>query len=55
MYPLGLLLSSMPRILLHMPDAGVPLTSEQLAAFLDTNPVVVRKMLAGLREQYCYV
>jgi len=45
----------MPRILLHMPDAGVLLTSEQLAAFLDTNPVVVRKMLAGLREQYCYV
>lgn len=43
-------LSSTLHILLHMADAGVPLTSEQLAAFLDTNPVVVRKMLAGLRD-----
>lgn len=43
-------LSSTLHILLHMADSGVPLTSEQLATFLDTNPVVVRKMLSGLRE-----
>jgi DNA-binding IscR family transcriptional regulator len=28
-----------------------PLTSEELAGFLDTNPVLVRRTLAGLRER----
>nr|WP_300313183.1 Rrf2 family transcriptional regulator [Halomonas sp.] len=43
-------LSSVLHVLLHMAHSGQPLTSEQLAAFLHTNAVVVRRMLAGLRE-----
>jgi Rrf2 family protein len=34
--------------LLHMADAGL-LTSEQMAAQGDTNPVVIRRTMAGLR------
>ncbi|MFZ4833838.1 Rrf2 family transcriptional regulator [Rouxiella sp. Mn2063] len=37
-------------ILLHLEDADKPLTSEQMAAFIDSNPVVIRKLLAGLRK-----
>jgi Rrf2 family protein len=36
--------------LLHMADAGRALTSEELAAMLSTNAVVVRRTMAGLRE-----
>jgi len=36
--------------LVHMAEHGAPLTSEELAACFDTNPVVVRRALAGLRE-----
>ncbi|EKE71618.1 Rrf2 family transcriptional regulator [Gallaecimonas xiamenensis] len=43
-------LSSCLHLLLHMAQGNKAVTSEQLATFLDTNPVVVRKMLAGLRE-----
>lgn len=32
----------------HAPDR--PMTSEEIARWLDTNPVVVRRMIAGLRE-----
>jgi len=36
---------------MHMAHSGAPLTSEQLARFLHTNPVLVRRTLAGLRER----
>jgi DNA-binding IscR family transcriptional regulator len=43
-------LSSVLHLLLHMADAGGPSTSETLAVSMKTNPVVVRRLLAGLRE-----
>lgn len=43
-------LSSVIHVLLHMHDAPAPLSSEKLAAFLRTNPVVVRRMLGQLRK-----
>jgi Rrf2 family protein len=44
-------LSSTLHILVHMAEAreGIQ-TSEQLASFIHTNPVVVRRTIAGLRE-----
>jgi Rrf2 family protein len=44
-------LSSTLHVLLHMAHAERPLTSEDLAKMLHTNPVVVRRTLAGLRER----
>jgi DNA-binding IscR family transcriptional regulator len=44
-------LSSILHLLMHMAHSGAPLTSEQLAGFLHTNPVLVRRTLAGLRER----
>ena len=44
-------LSSILHVLLHMAHSEVPLTSEQLSVYLDTNPVLVRRVLAGLRER----
>lgn len=41
----------MLHILLHMAQAGRQLTSEELARMLHTNPVLVRRTLAGLRER----
>ncbi len=41
----------MLHLLLHMAHAGGPLTSEELARMLGTNPVLVRRTLAGLRER----
>ena len=43
-------LSSVLHALLHMAATGRPLTSEALAACMGTNPVVVRRTMAGLRE-----
>jgi Rrf2 family protein len=43
-------LSSVLHALLHMIGAGGPVTSEQLAQAMTTNPVVVRRVMAGLRE-----
>lgn len=43
-------LSSVLHVLLHMVNSDHPFTSETLAAYLDTNPVVVRRTLAGLRR-----
>jgi Rrf2 family protein len=42
-------LSSVLHVLMHMADAARPVTSEALARYLGTNPVVVRRVLAGLR------
>ena len=43
-------LSDVLHVLLHLADADVPLTSETLAGAMSTNPVVLRRLLAGLRE-----
>ncbi|BCP52598.1 Rrf2 family transcriptional regulator [Kaistia sp. 32K] len=43
-------LSGVLHVLLHMLEAGEPLTSEQLAAMMSTNPVVIRRIMAGLRD-----
>lgn len=40
----------MLHLLIHMARAEGPLTSEAAAVMLDTNPVVVRRTMAGLRE-----
>lgn len=38
-------------ILLHMGQrAGTPMTSEEIAGWVSTNPVVIRRTFAGLRE-----
>jgi DNA-binding IscR family transcriptional regulator len=34
-----------------MAERGKPMTSAELAAHMDTNPVVVRRTMAGLRER----
>jgi len=44
-------LSSVLHLLLHMAHSDRPLTSDELAGFLQTNPVLVRRTLAGLRER----
>lgn len=36
--------------LLHMKDRDRPMTSAELARCMDTNPVVVRRIFAGLRK-----
>ncbi|WP_440225786.1 Rrf2 family transcriptional regulator [Dokdonella sp. MW10] len=43
-------LSSVLHVLLHMAHHDGPLTSETLAGFLGTHPVLVRKVLGSLRE-----
>lgn len=43
-------LSGVLHVLLHMAQETGPVTSEQLAKAMTTNPVVVRRILAGLRE-----
>jgi Rrf2 family protein len=44
-------LSGVLHVLLHMAEQDRPLTSEMLAKAMDTNPVVIRRIMAGLREQ----
>ncbi len=48
-------LSNILHALLHMAEhearTGAPMTSDQLAVCLSTHPVVVRRTMAGLREQ----
>lgn len=43
-------LSGVLHVLLHMAEAEGPVTSEAMAKAMSTNPVVIRRILAGLRE-----
>jgi Rrf2 family protein len=43
-------LSRMLHVLLHMARHDKPFTSDQIAKMLTTNPVVVRRTMAGLRK-----
>lgn len=43
-------LSDVLHALLHMAQHGGPVTSEALARSVSTHPVVIRRMMAGLRE-----
>ncbi|TGD99639.1 Rrf2 family transcriptional regulator [Methylobacterium nonmethylotrophicum] len=43
-------LSGVLHVLLHMAEADGPVTSERLAMMMGTNPVVVRRTMAGLRD-----
>jgi len=44
-------LSGVLHILLHMAEQSGPVTSEVLAKAMGTNPVVIRRIMAGLRDQ----
>lgn len=44
-------LSGVLHVLLHMAEDDAPKTSEVLARAMNTNPVVVRRIMAGLRDQ----
>jgi DNA-binding IscR family transcriptional regulator len=44
-------LSGVLHVLLHMAEHDSPVTSEALARMMRTNPVVVRRVMAGLRDQ----
>lgn len=43
-------LSGVLHVLLHMAEHSGPMTSEVLAKAMDTNAVVIRRIMAGLRE-----
>lgn len=43
-------LSGVLHVLLHMAEAGRPVTSEDMAKAMQTNAVVVRRVMAGLRD-----
>jgi DNA-binding IscR family transcriptional regulator len=44
-------LSGVLHVLLHMAEQDGPVTSEALARMMDTNPVVIRRVMAGLRDR----
>jgi DNA-binding IscR family transcriptional regulator len=44
-------LSDVLHVLLHLAERGAPTTSEVLAKAVHTNPVVIRRLMAGLRQQ----
>ncbi|KGD86235.1 Rrf2 family transcriptional regulator [Rhizobium sp. YS-1r] len=44
-------LSRMLHVLIHLERGGGPMTSEMIGRMLNTNPVVVRRTMAGLRER----
>lgn len=44
-------LSRMLHVLIHMGHHDGAMTSEMIAKMLDTNPVVIRRTMAGLREK----
>jgi len=43
-------LSGVLHVLLHMAEQARPMTSAQLAGAMQTNPVVIRRILGGLRD-----
>lgn len=43
-------LSSVLHLLLHLSEAEAPLTSAQMAQAMGSNPVVARRVMAGLRD-----
>jgi len=43
-------LSGVLHVLLHMAERDGPSTSEMLAKAMETNPVVIRRIMSGLRE-----
>ncbi len=43
-------LSGVLHVLLHMAEQGEPMTSDQLARAMQTHPVVIRRILGGLRD-----
>lgn len=43
-------LSGVLHVLLHMAEQRGPVTSEVLAKAIETNPVVIRRIMAGLRD-----
>ncbi|RYY71929.1 MAG: transcriptional regulator, partial [Comamonadaceae bacterium] len=43
-------LSGVLHVLLHMAEARAPVTSETLARAMNTNPVVIRRVMGGLRD-----
>ncbi len=44
-------LSRMLHVLIHMGRHDGPMTSDMIASMLDANPVVIRRTMAGLRDQ----
>ncbi|WP_010583687.1 Rrf2 family transcriptional regulator [Schlesneria paludicola] len=44
-------LSGVLHVLLHMAGQSDPVTSEMLAKIMQTNPVVIRRIMAGLKKQ----
>ncbi len=44
-------LSGVLHVLLHMAQANGPVTSETMAKAMGTNPVVIRRVMAGLRDR----
>jgi len=43
-------LSGVLHVLLHMAERQGPMTSDALSRAMDTNPVVIRRIMAGLRD-----
>ena len=43
-------LSGVLHVLLHMAEVEGPVTSETMAKVMQTNPVVIRRIMAGLRD-----
>ncbi|MGK6324693.1 Rrf2 family transcriptional regulator [Sphingomonas sp. DT-51] len=43
-------LSGVLHVLLHMAEVEGPVTSERMAKAMQTNPVVIRRIMAGLRD-----
>ncbi|KQZ77101.1 Rrf2 family transcriptional regulator [Sphingopyxis sp. Root214] len=43
-------LSGVLHVLLHMAEHRAPMTSDQLAKAMQTHPVVIRRILSGLRD-----